>query len=287
MKTALVTGGSGFIGRVVWRALRDTGWDAFPIDVIDGDMDVRDYFRHNDERFDAVVHCAATVAGVDKRNSVAHAQNLAADAALFEWAERTRPGRVVYFSSSCAYPAVLGLQKRRLLEDDIRWPPTPAMWPDGLYGWGKLTGELLAATAQAAGVPVTVVRPFSVYGPGMKTGFAVRGLLEQIQRRADPVVVWGSAEQTRDYIHVTDVARAVVAIIEQDVDGPVNLGTGQPTSLHELAQRMGIAARYRPAVKVDEGMPAGVPWLVADNTLLRSFCPPRVELGAWLDEVLS
>jgi nucleoside-diphosphate-sugar epimerase len=206
------------------------------------------------------------------------------DAALFQWAERVKPGRVVYFSSSCAYPAVLGtVAGRRLSEDDIDLHNP--RWADGLYGWAKLTGELLAETTRAAGVPVSVVRPFSVYGPGVKEGFAVRGFLDQVRRRADPIEVWGNHQQVRDYVHVTDVAAAVVAMIEQGIDGPVNLGTGIGTSLWELAAMTASAAGYGPDIKTDHAMPAGYPYLVADPSLLREFCPPEIHLEDFFGEV--
>ena len=285
VKTALVTGDRGFIGSQVRAALDRAGWHAFGVDVTNG-MDARDYFRYHSDRFDAVVHCAAVVGGrkVIDWTPVKHAANLAIDAALFEWAERVRPGRVVYFSSSCAYPVALAQTKRRLHEDDIdlRAP----WWADGLYGWAKLTGELLAATARDAGVPVSVVRPFSVYGPGMNPGFAVHGFLQQVVQRADPVEVWGNAEQVRDYIHVADVAAAVLAVINGGVDDPVNLGTGRPTSLAELVALMGKAAGYKPQIKVNEALPSGMPRLVADNARLRAFYEPKIALEDYLAGVL-
>ena len=269
----LVTGGAGFIGSEIVRALFQH--DPLVIDTKTG-TDARDYFRRSADYFDAVVHCAAQVGGrrVIDWTPIRHAENLEIDAALFQWAVRARPGRVVYFSSSCAYPAELGHAGRTLHENDIDLKNP--RWPDELYGWAKLTGELLAATTRAAGVPVTVVRPFSVYGPGMNDGFAVRGFLDQAQRRADPIVIWGDDQQTRDYIHVSDVARAVAAIIERDIEGPVNLGTGYQTSLEKLARV--ITADYGPQIKVDPGMPAGIKRLVADATRLREFCPPAVGL---------
>ena len=194
---------------------------------------------------------------------------------------------MVYFSSSCAYPVALGQRGGLLHEDDIAWPPGPAMMPDKLYGWTKLTGELMAATAQDAGVPVTVVRPFSVYGPGMNDGFAVSGFLEQVQRRADPIVIWGDAAQVRDYIHVDDVAAAVLAIIGQGADGPVNLGTGRRTSLRTLASLMIEFAGYSAGIQVDGNMPAGVPSLVAGVARLRGICRPQIVLEDYLAGVLG
>lgn len=285
-----MTGGAGFIGRHVWRALERASYHTVSMDLAAGN-DIREILPRDDSRFDVVVHCAAVVGGrrVIDWTPMKHAANLAADAALFEWAQRTRPGRLVYFSSSCAYPARLGRADRpgtgllREAHIDLANPK----WPDGLYGWAKLTGELLARTYRDAGGKVSVVRPFSVYGRGMNDGFAVTGFGEQVRRRADPLIIWGNADQVRDYIHVTDVADAVVAVLAQGADGPVNLGTGRATSLRELAALMAALAGYAPQAKVDESMPAGVPSLVADATLMRSFYEPRVTLEDGLAGMVS
>lgn len=285
----LVTGASGFIGGCIATEVLRAGHVLSQIDLRSG-IDCRDFFHADDTHFDAVIHCAAVVGGrrVMDWTPIQHAANLAIDAALFEWAARTRPGRVIYFSSSCAYPVALGQPGRLLSESDISWPPGPDCMPDKLYGWTKLSGELMAWTVAAdAGVRVSIVRPFSVYGPGMNDGFAVTGFLEQVQRRADPIEIWGDAGQVRDYIHVDDVAGAVLAVIEQGVDGPVNLGTGRGTMLLNLAGMMAEAAGYKPDVKVDPGMPAGVPSLVADNARLREFYTPAVALDDYFAETLG
>ncbi len=278
---ALVTGHRGFIGRHVHRALLAAGYEVTGWDLASG-SDVRWQARVNYSRFDLAVHCAAVVGGrrVIDWTPIRHAANLEIDAAFFGWAVRTQPGRVVYFSSSCAYPVAAGRAGRRFAEDDIDLL-NPSR-PDGLYGWAKLTGELLAATAQDAGIPVTVVRPFSVYGPGMRPGFAVTGFCEQARQRADPLVIWGDADQTRDYIDARDVAAAVVALVQAGVDGPVNLGTGTPTSLRDLALLVAAAAGYAPDIKVDASMPAGVPWLVADTTRLAGHYQPERALAGYL-----
>ena len=285
MKTALVTGSAGFIGSHVAAALDGAGYSVLGIDLTGPHpLDARDYFRSGAGRFDVVVHCAAVVGGrkVIDWNPAAHAVNLELDAALFGWAQRNLPGRVVYFSSSCAYPAALGrIAGRVLAEDDIDL--ARPRWPDGLYGWAKLTGELTAATVD---VPVTVVRPFSVYGPGVKEGFAVRGFCDQAQARADPFIIWGDATQVRDYIDVRDVAAAVGALIHAGVDGPVNLGTGTGMPLRDLAGRVCAAAGYAPDIKVDGSMPAGYGSLVAGVTRLGEFFTPTRQLGDYLREVL-
>jgi nucleoside-diphosphate-sugar epimerase len=288
---ALVTGSSGFIGRHIARALDAAGYSVMAADIREG-FDVR--YSMGDlicmpAYYDVVVHCAAVVGGrrVMDWTPVKHAANLAIDAALFQWAQTARPARLIYFSSSCAYPAALGQPGRVLREDDISWPPGPGMMPDKLYGWVKLTGELLALTAAEAGVPVSIVRPFSVYGPGMNDGFAVRGFLEQVRCHADPLEIWGDDQQARDYIHVRDVAQAVLAIITQGVDGPVNLGTGRATSLRALARMMLAAGGQVAEIKVDPGMPAGVPSLVADTRRLHGFHVPQTSLEAGIRGLMA
>jgi nucleoside-diphosphate-sugar epimerase len=302
VRTALVTGSAGFIGRHLVAALHDAGYEVTGVDVAadDDPQDVRDCFRVPSAAdsykslmydYDVVVHAAAVVGGrrVMDWTPVRHAENLELDAAVFSWCARVKPGRLVYVSSACAYPVNSynpgNLPHRRLNEAiiSVKYPQLP----DQLYGWAKLTGEVLAVTLAAEGVPVTVVRPFSVYGEGMNPGFAVRGFLEQVRRRDDPVQVWGTADQTRDYIHVTDVADAVVALAAANVNGPVNLGTGVPTSLTELIGLMAGAAGYSPDIAIQATMPSGVPYLVADNTRLLEYYKPQVSLADWIGEQLN
>jgi nucleoside-diphosphate-sugar epimerase len=286
VKTALVTGHRGFIGSYTAAALRDAGYAITGVDLADGVDVCHDLYKLR-ASYDLVVHCAAVVGGrmVMDRHPIAHAANLQSDAAMFRWAAERRPGRVVYFSSSCAYPvAVTSGRAWKLKENllDLRYP----MLADQLYGHAKMTGEMLAAELAADGVPTTVVRPFSVYGPGVREGFAVRGFAGQVRRKADPVEIWGDAGQVRDFVHVADVAAGVLAMAREAIDGPVNLATGRGTSLAELAAMMAGIAGYSPQVKVDTGLPAGLPSLVADASLLRSFCPPQVTLEDGLAEVL-
>lgn len=279
MSSVLVTGSAGFIGAHVAAAFTAAGWRVTGLDGATG-REAGAWFRQDPgTRFDAVVHCAAVVGGrkVIDWTPIEHAANLVIDAELFRWAVRSRPGRVVYFSSSCAYPVAAGQPGRLLAETDIDLD-TPGL-PDGLYGWAKLTGERLAVTARDAGVPVTVARPFSVYGPGMKPGFAVTGFAAQAMSRADPLVIWGDDSQIRDYVHVSDVAAAVLAAIREGVDGPVNIGTGVPTLLRDLARVITRQASYAPGIKTDTALPAGVPSLVADTARLRSFYRPQVPLA--------
>jgi len=285
---ALISGSAGFIGRHLVNAFTSAGYEVEKLDVLDphNPRDARDFFRSHSASYDVVVHAAAVVGGrkIVIGSPLDHAQNLEIDAALFEWARRTSPGRVVYFSSSCAYPIKLARQNAYLHEDVISFPSGNDMFPDELYGWTKLTGEFLAVTARNAGIPVSVVRPFSVYGPGVREGFAVRGFAEQVRKRADPIEIWGDSRQVRDFIHVTDLCNAILVMVRDGIDGPVNLGTGFGTSLRALATIMADSAGYHPEIKVNTDKPAGIPRLVADTSRLHEFYIPQVTLGDFFAE---
>ena len=273
----MVTGHLGFIGRRVHAALEHAGYDVFGVDIAHGHQnDACLYFLRASRHYDLVVHCAAVVGGraLIEESPLAHAANLRIDAALFQWAERTRPGRVVYVSSVAAYPVSLQYGDHRLREDDVNLDG-PLWGPDQLYGWAKLTGELLATRST---IPVSVPRPFTVYGEDQAPVHPFADLAAQVREHRDPVTVWGSGNQVRDFIHVEDVAGAILAMAEQGIDGPVNVCSGSPVSLRDLIGMMGAAVGYSPGIKTLPEKPEGLPYRVGDPGKLHEFYVPRIPL---------
>lgn len=288
----LITGSSGFVGRHLWTACAQRGYTINGVDIdpapgfrdggVEMEMDCRKLFA-TDVRYDLVFHCAATVGGratIDG-DPLAVATNLSLDAEMFTWAMRTRPGRVVYFSSSAAYP--VDLQNdwatcRELVEGDIRGGMANIGRPDQTYGWAKVTGEMLADHVNAAGVPVHVFRPFSGYGTDQSPDYPFRAFIDRAQRRDDPFEVWGNGRQTRDWIHVDDIVNAVFTAIDRDIYGPVNLCTGIGTSLADLAALVTKAAGYSPTIQNLTDRPIGVQYRVGDPSLMKSFYEPKISL---------
>lgn len=281
---ALITGNAGFVGRHVSTALNLRGWDVEGCDiatrpglVLAGD-DALTQFRHNTERYDLVVHAAASAphrAAIDGEHQHM-ARNLMLDAAMFEWAVRTRQRRVVYLSSSAAYPTCLQDQPWSLSEDDIDLDDADE--PDSVYGWVKLTGERLAREARADGLNVTVVRPFSGYGEDQSPNFPFRAILERVKGREDPVHVWGSGNQVRDWIHIDDVVAGMLAVANSGTDQPVNLGTGEGASMFDLALMAAKLAGHNAVVKALPDRPAGVHHRVAHADRFFQFHRPRISL---------
>jgi nucleoside-diphosphate-sugar epimerase len=277
---ALVTGSAGFVGRHTVDRLNLMGWNTVGLDLADG-YDALARFRFDTDRYDLVVHAAASAphrAAIDGEPQH-FARNLQLDSAMFDWAVRTGQGRVLYLSSSAAYPIEYqsDLTLRMPLHEGMIGPHC-ASEPDSVYGWAKLTGERLAAEARRAGLPVTVVRPFSGYGTDQSPDFPFRAILDRVARREDPLTVWGAGTQVRDWIHIDDVVGGMLAVAESGTELPVNLCTGVGTSMFELAQLAARVAGYAPRIEPLTDKPGGVAYRVGDPARFHQVFGPDVTL---------
>jgi nucleoside-diphosphate-sugar epimerase len=266
VKTALVTGSAGFVGRHMGRELAARGYSVVECDPAGpARNDALDVFRLSTQCYDLVVHCAAQAphrAAIDGQPAT-HVYNQLLDAAMFDWAIRTGQRRVLYFSS-CA-----------VLDG-----------PDD-YGALKLTGERMARQARAAGVPVTVVRPFSGYGEDQGTDWPFGAFLDRASRRDDPFTVWGDGGQVRDWIHVDDVVSGALAVVESGTEDPVSLCTGVGTSMLDLAQLACREAGYEPNFELRMDKPAGVAHRVGDPARLHRYYTPTVSIEEGVKRALA
>lgn len=274
----LITGDAGFVGRAFHRALAKQRHDITGIDLVNG-KEVRHFFATDDTQFDIVIHLAAIVGGrmTIEGNPLSVASDLAIDADMFQWALRTRPKHIVYFSSSAAYPIFLQrLQyQQKLREIDINLEHIRT--PDFTYGWAKLSGEMLASYARAEGLKVTVLRPFSGYGSDQALDYPFPSFIERAKRKADPFEVWGRGTQVRDFVHIDDVVGATFAAVINDVK-TMNICTGRPTSFIELAEMVMLQAGYLAPIKNNLDAPIGVEYRVGDPTQMLQVYEPKISL---------
>lgn len=284
MRRALVTGNCGFLGRHFYTRLLQEGYTVTGADLV-GPLrtDALEVFHLDRRRYDLVIHCAAHAPNrkaIDGQPHLVGSSNLELDAALFRWAAQTQPDQLVYISSSAVYPVSLqmGSVNVPLQEDVVRATAPTLSAPDAVYGWTKLTGELMAEHYRAAGGRVLVVRPFSGYGSDQSGEFPFGAFRDRALERADPFDVWGSGEQVRDFIHVDDIVNAVLALVQTETAEPVNLATGLGTSMLQLAGLFCEAAGYDPWIRVVENAPAGVDYRVGDSIRLRSVYQPQVSI---------
>lgn len=273
----LITGDAGFVGGYFRKSLE--GHDIVGVDIKNG-LDARKFFAEDDTKFDLVVHLAAIVGGraTIEGAPLSVAVDLAIDSELFQWALRTRPGRIIYYSSSAAYPIHLQAagSTHKLKESDIDLSDIKS--PDYTYGWAKLTGEMLASYAEKEGLRVHVFRPFSGYGEDQSLDYPFPSFIMRGVQKQDPFLIWGTGKQTRDFMHMEDVVAATLEAVKQDIPGPVNLGLGRATSFNELAEMVTKQCGYFPFYERKLGAPEGVQYRVCDPTKMLSFYKPKITL---------
>ena len=155
--------------------------------------------------------------------------------------------------------------------------------PDMTYGWSKLTGEYLAQF-----VPnVHIFRPFSGYGWDQDLTYPFPMYVKRAIERQNPFEVWGPGTQTRDFIHMADVVNAVMTAVEENIQGPINLGTGRSTSFIQLAQMCMSAVGYTGEIKTRPDKPVGCMHRVSDNTKLLEFYTPKITLEEGIKEAVD
>jgi UDP-glucose 4-epimerase len=239
----LITGSSGLIGSYLFERLREKH-EVFGLDLrrsphttITGD--IRDYGLVEKVMggVDAVIHCAAQVSVVksiedplfDAENNVIGTLN------LLEAARKSRRlKRFIYVSSAGVYgiPVYVPMD-----EDHPCRPISP-------YGVSKLAGELYAGVYHRLyGVPTVCIRPFNVYGENQDPDSPYSGVISKFldrMRRGLPLMIYGDGEQTRDFIHVHDVAEMISLAMEceEAIGETFNCGTGREVSINELAKVM-------------------------------------------------
>ena len=200
--------------------------------------EISKFFTSWDGRYNDVYHFAAVVGGrsMIEENPLYVAVDLSIDAEFFHWASSHRPDRILYPSSSAAYPIELQSKEnhKQLEESDINFNQISS--PDLTYGWAKVTGEMLARLChKKTGIHIACIRPFSGYGPGQSLDYPVPSILARIKNNESPIEVWGDGNQSRDFVYIDDVIDAMTHILDNVRDGgALNIASGKATSFNQL-----------------------------------------------------
>lgn len=316
MKRALVTGGCGFVGRHFVRRLLDDGWHVAVVDNLSTGIDVREWLDHGERNkidfycddlrrwlpfctseYGLIIHCAAVVGGRLKIDGdpLAVATDLAIDSDFFNWAIKAQnKPKVIYFSSSAVYPVELQTRQQHVeLAESLVSQGTPRFGrPDMSYGWSKLTGEYLAHLAATQyGLDVVIYRPFSGYGEDQSFDYPFPTIVRRVLSRENPITIWGSGDQCRDFIHIDDIVEAVMQTKDVLKPGEVlNLGSGVATSFKALVMSAWFTGLEPPNLwrfECDKTKPEGVFYRVADTYKLDQFYKPKISLEEGIRRVAA
>jgi UDP-glucose 4-epimerase len=225
-------------------------------------------------RFADVYHFAAIVGGRAKIDGdpMMVALDLSIDAEFFYWVCNYKPERVLFPSSSAAYPVNMQTDTDAvaLKESDINFNGNLGQ-PDMTYGWSKLTGEYLARiAAKYYGISVACVRPFSGYGEDQDLSYPVPAIAARAAAKEDPFEVWGSGKQGRDFVHIDDCIDAILMAMDKIHDGSaINIGQGRLTTFLEIIELFTKFAGYKPTIKPLLDKPVGVHSRYSDITYLK------------------
>lgn len=297
----LITGGAGFIGshlarKLLNRAARVTVYDNLSVgrkenvpsgaNLIIGDL--MDYARVASAvaEADAVCHLAARVsirASMDGFHEDAQT-NLLGTLNVVRALSGSRVRKLVFASSMAVYA------------DSESAQPIPENYPTepaSFYGISKLAGEKYVSLAgQSLGVHTAILRYFNTYGPGQAFTPYVGVITIFINRllAGEAPVIFGDGQQHRDFIAVQDVVQGTIAALEwEGTSGVFNLGTGQATSVNQIAELLirRLAPQVRP--KHAPKHPGELKNSIADIRQARELLgfEPTVRLPEVLDEIIE
>ncbi|MHB8884814.1 MAG: GDP-L-fucose synthase [Methylovirgula sp.] len=284
-----LTGHRGMVGSAIQRRLARENVDVLTAGHETLDLreqaDVRAYMQR--EKPDVVILAAAKVGGILANDSFPAdflGDNLAIELNVIHEAHRAGVDRLVFLGSSCIYPkfAPQPIREEALLTGALE--PTNE-W----YALAKIAGiKLCQAYRRQYGRHYISVMPCNLYGPNDNFDLAtshvlpalIRKFHEAKQERKSEVVVWGSGTPLREFLHVDDLADAVVFLLHHyDEDEPINCGAGFDLSIRELAEKIGRIIGFEGRLVFDSTKPDGTPRKLMDSSrIVARGWKPRIDL---------
>jgi len=286
----VVTGGAGFLGRVVCAKLEQRGCRAILIPRkrqydLTHSLDVRRMYA--DFKPDIVLHLAAEVGGIganmDNPGRFFYA-NMAMALHLIEHARLNDIAKFVQVGTICAYPKHTPVPFR---EDEL-WNGYPEE-TNAPYGIAKKAAlVMLDGYQRQYGLNGAYVLPVNLYGPhdnfDLHTSHVIPALIrkcvEAQQRGDDHITCWGTGQVSREFLYVDDAAEGILRAAEvMDEPTPINLGTGMEITIKELAELIVKLTGFEGAIEWDTSRPDGQPRRCLDTQRAKQLLDWEAQVG--------
>jgi GDP-L-fucose synthase len=294
-----VAGHRGLVGSAVLRALRAQGYENLilrtrqELDLTEQSA-VRAFFAQ--EHPQAVILAAARVGGIHANNSHPAQfirDNLLIQDNVIDSAYRAGVGKFVFLGSSCIYPK---LAPQPIKEEYLLTGPLEET--NEWYAIAKIAGvKMCQAFRREFGFKAISLMPTNLYGPGdnfdLQSSHVLPALIRRIHEaklRGDPsVTVWGTGTPRREFLHVDDLADAVVYLLHAYDDEPiVNVGWGKDVTIRELAELIVSAVDYKGRLVFDSSKPDGAPRKLLDVSRLAGLgWQPRISLEQGIESTYA
>jgi GDP-L-fucose synthase len=288
--SVLVAGHRGLVGSAVWRYLERRGHrplvgkSSSELDFRDRD-DVFDFFA--DTRPEYVVLAAAKVGSIlanATRPAEFLSDNLRIQVNVLDAAARFGVRRLLFLGSSRIYPK---LAPQPIAEEALLTGPLEPT--NDAYAIAKISGVLhIQALRRQYGCSFISAMPTNLYGPGDNFDLETSHVLPAMLRRfheakksgAPAVTMWGSGSPRREFLHVDDLARACVLLLERfDAPQPINVGVGRDVTIRELAEIVSRVVGYDGTIRWDPSKPDGTPRKLLDSSRIEGLgWRPRIGL---------
>ncbi|MHB9054284.1 MAG: NAD-dependent epimerase/dehydratase family protein [Thermoleophilia bacterium] len=301
----LITGGAGFIGSHTAELFVNEGHDVTVVDDFSSssksnldsvadkikliEQDIRDTtaLSRACKNSDVILHLAA-VSSVEKSIEeplTTHEVNTGGCLSVMEAARKNKVRRVIFSSSAAVYG------------NDPELPKTESspVLPLSPYAWHKLTGEFYGRNyRELYGIDFLALRYFNVYGARQDPASPYSGVLTIFMNRAagnEPITIFGDGSQTRDFIHVSDIAS--VNLLAAGAAGPlpgiINVSRGIETSILEMAELIRKTTGSSSEIVFREARKGDIRRSLASNSLLESALGyrPRVSIEAGLKTLVA
>jgi GDP-L-fucose synthase len=294
-----VAGHRGLVGSAVVRALEARGHTGLilrthaELDLTDQSA-VRKFFAG--ERPDAVILAAARVGGIranDTQPATFIRDNLLIQDNVIDAAYRAGVAKLIFLGSSCIYPK---LAPQPIREDSLLTGPLEPT--NEWYAVAKIAGiKMCQAYRRQYGFRAISLMPTNLYGPGdnfdLETSHVLPALIRRFHQAkedgAQSVTIWGTGNPRREFLHVDDLADAVLYLLHAyDDEHIVNVGCGEDLTIRELAGLVMSVVDYRGRLLFDSTKPDGTPRKLLDVSRLRELgWSSRITLRAGIESTYA